>query len=171
MSALDDETVPFLLSGGDRCLIDRVDMDLLSRSWRRDGSGYARADCSSNNKPAYFLLHRVIAERIFGRLPDGITTDHRNGNKLDNRRSNLRPATSSQQQQNGPARGVVPYKGVRFDTSGRTRKPYRASIKVGEKRRHIGRFLTAEEAARAYDTEALTCFGAFARINFPAVQS
>lgn len=42
-----------------------------------------------------------------------------------------------------------------------------AYITFEGKRTHIGAFATAEEAAKAYDAEAIKLFGEFAQLNFP----
>ncbi len=91
--------------------------------------------------------------------------DHRNGNGLDNRRSNLRPATSTQNSANKrKTRGSSRYKGVTWNKNA---KRWQASIQVNRKRRHLGYFLAEEPAARAYDAAARLTFGAFAALNFP----
>ena len=92
--------------------------------------------------------------------------DHKNGNGLDNRRENLRPATPSQ---NGANRGknkdsLKKYKGV-FKVS---RGPsWMAVIRTKGKGIYIGSFPNEELAAEAYDKKASEIFGEFARLNFP----
>lgn len=87
--------------------------------------------------------------------------DHVDGDGLNNRRSNLRQATSQQNSANAQphSRRSSIYKGLRQERNGH----WTARVQ----RRHIGTFATQEQAARAYDVEALRVFGEFARLNFP----
>ena len=49
-------------------------------------------------------LHRVIAQRAYGNIPSDKEVDHINGCSLDNRRSNLRIVTHSENLKNGKKR-------------------------------------------------------------------
>jgi hypothetical protein len=91
-------------------------------------------------------------------------TDHIDGDGLNNRRSNLRPATNAQNMRNAPLRrdSVSGYKGVAWD-----KYRWRAHIRVDGRRLHLGMFADPAEAARAYDAAAREHFGEFARLNFP----
>ena len=114
-------------------------------------------------------VHKIILERKIGRklLPTEVT-DHKHGNTLDNRRSELRVATRQQNAQNRgmPSNNKCGYKGVHFVVN--SGKPgYQAQIGAGGRLHTIGYFDTPEEAARAYDREARKHFGEFARPNFP----
>lgn len=91
-----------------------------------------------------------------------------NGDGLDNRRSNLRPATVAENSQN---RVSVPgssscFKGVCWNQG---RGKWQADIKVNGKSRYLGIFIDEVQAARAYDEAAREAYGAFARLNFPEV--
>lgn len=107
-------------------------------------------------------LHRLI----LGLTDDGLHGDHENGDGLDNRRPNLRPATRSQNAQNGaPHRdGSSRFRGVFW--SNRENR-WQAAIFVNGKTRRLGSFRHEEVAARRYDRAAQECFGQFARLNFP----
>lgn len=92
--------------------------------------------------------------------------DHKNQNKRDNRRSNLRPATYSE---NGANRGLhrnntSGFKGVCWNAG---TKSWKAQIRCLGEHYYLGLFAAAEEAARAYDAKALELFGEFAHLNFP----
>lgn len=97
-------------------------------------------------------------------VPKGMVTDHINGNKLDNRRENLRVCT---QQENSRNRKIAKhnkcgFKGVIWDDG---RKKWRAQLRHGGKTINAGRYETKELAAMAYNQRAATLFGIFAKLN------
>ena len=97
---------------------------------------------------------------------------YREGLSIDRRKSSLgyspdncRWATRAQQCQNVSPhsdRLATPFKGVR-----KHGRRWVARIRNNRKDIGIGRFDTAEEAARAYDAKAAELFGEFASLNFP----
>jgi hypothetical protein len=107
-------------------------------------------------------LHNVLTGWRF--------VDHINGDGLDNRRVNLRPAAQSTNGANvGPrSHNASGYKGVGWHKGGRK---WVAQITAKGRHYHLGLFTDPAEAARAYDAAALHHFGAFARLNFPQEQS
>lgn len=150
--------MPFIvLSTGKRTEVDSVDFLRLGHLKWQETSGYASRSRRCGGQTKTMFLHRVIC-------PIDGEVDHINGNPLDNRRANLRPASRAQQNQNSRGRVRVSlYKGVWEAPGGR----WIAHIKAPGRKRHIGCFDSQEEAARAYDREASKFFGAFARLNFP----
>lgn len=92
--------------------------------------------------------------------------DHVNGNGLDNRRSNLRPATNSQNAMNRrkPRGTLSKFKGVTWN---RSANKWHAQIKLNGKLKYLGVFSIETDAAKAYDGAASDLFGSFARLNFP----
>lgn len=93
-------------------------------------------------------------------------TDHVNGNGLDNRRANLREATTAENGRNVPKlRGVSRFKGVSWHKA-RSRWQVRIHIAPGNER-HLGYFTDEMQAAMAYDAWARICYGEFACLNFP----
>ncbi|MFA5567999.1 MAG: HNH endonuclease [Trueperaceae bacterium] len=107
---------------------------------------------------------RVSMHRLILQPNDGLEVDHINGDSLDNRRVNLRPATRSQNLANRPSSSKSGYRGV-FLRKGR----YDARIAWGGKIICLGRFDAAEDAARAYDEAAWRRSGEFSRLNFPRI--
>ena len=90
--------------------------------------------------------------------------DHANGNGLDNRKNNLRPATSTQNSQNRRIgqHNTSGFKGVRW----RDREnKFISIISVSKKPIVLGYFDNPIEAAKAYDQAAIMHFGEFARTN------
>jgi hypothetical protein len=133
--------------------------ELARHKWHINGAGYAVRFIGGRINKKALLMHRFIID-----APQGMLVDHINGNKLDNRRSNLRICTQAQNQMNvGKHRdNSSGYKGVSL--SKRVGK-WRADIKANGKRRTIGYFDTAERAAFAYNEAAKKYHGEFSKIN------
>lgn len=147
------------LTKGVVALVDAADFDWLSRwNWSVSSEGYARRGTRVAGKQVMFYMHRLMAG-----CPDGLKVDHINGDRLDNRRANLRIATSSDNAVNRvkPA-GPSGYRGVRWHCGGWAMK----LVRHGKHYRGYG-FRSAEEAARAYDAAARIHHGEFAVLNFP----
>lgn len=150
-------------------LVDDDDFPQVSAyTWVRTTSGgggrvsYARRRWWEGGVYRGQLMHNMILGVV------GV--DHADHDGLNNQRSNLRPATLSQNGANGrkQTRGTTSrYKGVRLRGDGRPR-PWLAQIMADGAQSHLGSYLTEEEAARAYDAAAVSRFGEFALINFPA---
>lgn len=96
--------------------------------------------------------------------PRTMLVDHRNGDTLDNRRSNLRWVTFSQSNMNRRVRSdsISGYRGV-VRRKGCVR--WHAYIKVDGRRHYGGYHDTPEQAALAYNELALKFHGEFARLN------
>ena len=114
-----------------------------------------------NSKRTTILMHYEILC-----VPHRTQINHRNGNHLDNRKSNLRISTRKQSAYSARKRKncTSRYKGVCWN---KKRKKCVASIRCDYKPYHLGYFDDEMEAARAYDSKALELFGEFARLNFP----
>lgn len=112
-----------------------------------DKAGYRRIALGGKQH----LAHRLVLLYVYGRWPEG-HIDHINGITFDNRLSNLREVTQSENMQNlrqakrGSASGVL---GV-HKKSRHAVKPWSASITVNRKKIHLGCFDTTEEAHAAY---------------------
>lgn len=150
-------------------LVDDEDYPNLARHrWYLTEKGYAvRMTKADDGVEARTLrMHREVL-----RAPGGVEVDHVSGDKLDNRKSNLRLAGAGDNQKNCKkhkgAHGVAThslYKGVTWDKSTGS---WKAQISSGGERYNLGRFSDELEAARAYDEAARARHGEYARVNFP----
>ena len=117
----------------------------------------------------YVAVHRLAWRIHYGEWPMH-QIDHRDKDKANNKLANLRKADDSQNRANAGSQGnLTGYKGVTFDPRAIAR-PYRALIQWRGRRRFIGSFDTAEEAAAAYDREASRLHQEFADLNGVVVE-
>ena len=147
--------------------VDDEDAEWLRQfTWFLDTDGYAkRARPRSLGTPRNARMHKEIVEKVLGQpTPAGRVVDHRDGNRLNNRRENLRIATHAENSQNKSlgSNNSSRYIGVR--PLGRR---WRAEVKNNRRNESGAVCDTAEEAAHARDRRALELFGRFAKLNFP----
>jgi hypothetical protein len=139
------------LSQGYIAIVDVVDADLATHKWWPSRTSevhiYPQRHIGriAHRRYAKKHLHREIGERMYGGpIPRGWVVDHINGDTLDNRRSNLRVVTHTENVWNqkrvgrDSASGII---GVR-----QHRKRWQAYICEGRKMITLGSFDTAEEA-------------------------
>lgn len=143
-------------------IVDDADRDFLRGYSLRVGligkRWYAFAFKLSGSREKDAFLHRVLLGLAPG---DRRKVDHKNGNGLDNRRSNLRLATNSQNCANRgkQSNNTSGYKGVFWSNRD---KLYEVKIC----RTYVGGFKDPISAAKAYDAAAIARYGEFAKTNF-----
>lgn len=140
-----------------------VDQDTYDKyghlTWFLSDTGYAMASTYNpeTKKVGKIRLHRLVMDN-----PKSKMIDHINGDKLDNRKANLRVCTNADNMRNRPKTKTnhSGYKGVIFHYN-----KWKATIKVNYKQIYLGRFTKKEDAAKAYNEAALEHFGQFAYLN------
>lgn len=149
----------------------RYDLETGDFHWRRTRCGPRRnstvAGCL-NSQTGYinialdlkrYQAHRLVWLYNYGVFPEG-DLDHINRNRADNRLSNLREATRTQNLRNSSIRSnnTSGYKGVTWVSE---KGKWRAQIFNSYKIHHLGYFDDIEKAAQAYDCKARELFGEF----------
>ena len=153
----DDEVRCIPLGDGFYAYVDAADYERLSQwTWRLCGKYAGRME-----KGKLIFMHREIVQ-----APEGRVVDHKNRNKLDNTRDNLRPFTHAENARNrSKPRGTTSqFRGVSHDKKA---DKYQAQIHYHGRGHYIGYFTDEIEAARAHDTKAVQLFGEAAQVNFP----
>lgn len=148
-----------LLSQGRYTIVDDADYERLNQFKWCFNNGYAVRNIKNmNSKYRIVLMHREILN-----APVGIFSDHINGDKLDNRRGNLRLCTQQQNNRNitrPRSHNRLGIKGVRFLEN---RNRFSARIVVDKKEIHLGSFSSMRFAEEAYQEAEKRYFGEFAR--------
>jgi hypothetical protein len=153
-----------LANGKGEAIVDDDDYEYLSQFKWRLNRGYASHSISMGKRDGKRVFINVQMHRLINKTPNGMYTDHLNRDKLDNRKSNLRTCTLSQNQMNHAKRqgAVSKYKGVSFCKQ--TGK-WKSAIRVEGRGITIGRFSLEDDAALAYNDNAKQYFGEFAYLN------
>lgn len=154
------------LTKGYTAVIDAADVPLIDHwNWtacevKRKGKLYAvyavrSVETEKGRRLVY--LHRELAATDTHPL-----VDHRDGDGLNNRRKNLRPAdhAANMRNQRRQDRNVSGTKGVRWD---KARSRWVVTIGSGGKTKHLGRFFTLEAASAAYEQASRDLHGEFGR--------
>lgn len=139
-------------------IIDKEDAWVDKYRWNVNSHGYIQTRMDSST----VSLHRLITN-----APEDLEVDHKNHKVNDNRKSNLRLVTRSQNQRNTKVKSnsMTGIKGVRREKNGK----YQARILVDGKRIGLGTYKTLEEAGRAYAKAAKEYFGDYAYTTRTAV--
>lgn len=149
-----------------KTIVDDELFDYLNQwEWKLIAGGYvgrATRTESEDHRVKVIMLHRTVNQ-----TPDSLLTDHISGDKLDNRRNNLRSATHAQNMANRKINKTNKsgFKGVYYDKHMSRIKRWKAVIHNQGKVLTIGHYHTPQEAARAYDGTAVKFRGEYARIN------
>jgi hypothetical protein len=146
---------------GQNVFVDDEDFEMLSAiNWNSSGENreyFIKSDGKRNKKE---YLHRFLLGAKKGEV-----VDHINGQKFDNRKSNLRICTQTENHMNQRTqqrKKSSMFKGVGFH---QWANKFRAYIKINGKARQLGLFNTQHDAAFAYDMKAFELFGKFAKPN------
>lgn len=159
-------------------IIDKEDVGILKK-WTWSAKARSIKSAKRSKKEKFYVLRgtkingkykTIYLHKILCPSESPLTTDHINGNSMDNRRCNLRVATRSQQ--NANAIPSIQNKTSKF--RGVTHKKYKdgssfwvAKTKFLNESIYLGTFHTELEAAKAYDAYAIVTWGEFATLNFP----
>jgi hypothetical protein len=161
------------LAGGYQISSDGLVMNkrgkILADHWSRD-TGYNYAQMYLDRKVKTVSIHRLLATAFIPN-PDNLQcVDHIDRDRTNNDLSNLRWATTAQNQANrAKADGCTSrYKGVSWST-----RDSHWVARIGNNRhgdhyhkfRQLGRYRSEDDAARAYNAAALERYGEFAQLN------
>lgn len=154
------------LTKGQKTMVDDADYDHLTQwNWHFGANGYAVREQHLGMKDGKRIRRTVLMHRELVDAPKGLDVDHVNENKLDNRRSNIRLATRSQNKANMRAvkrKDNLPM-GVTFNPSPRSKQPYMARVCMNGKSYFVGNFYQLKDAVSAYAAKKKELYGDFAK--------
>ena len=145
---------------GEAALVDDEDLERVSQfQWRRDSNGYVSRSEGNSKHGTYttIYLHRVIMN-----AGPGEEVDHRHGNRLDNRKTELRCCSHRQNICNGKKKSnaaTSKFKGVSWNSQN---MKYEVHIRAEGKHMFLGYFGDEVKAHEAYKNAAIKYHGEFA---------
>lgn len=153
------------LTQGKVAIVDAADYDLVMQwKWharfdRPTGKWYAGRSVRTG-KGKFSPKQTIYMHRLIMDAAKGVEVDHVDGDGLNNCRStNLRLGTH---QQNACNRGAQRNNSSGYKGVYRCGAKWLAKIKTNQQQQHIGVFVTAEDAAKAYQEAARKMHGKFA---------
>lgn len=144
-------------------------------AWRKSHRGVRPGKCGRISKRSgyrdicidytLYRSHRLAFLYMTGKWPTK-DIDHKNRIRSDNRWSNLREATSTQNSANVSVKttNTTGFIGVVWD---KARNKWRAQIRIDGRKTNLGRFDQIEDAIKRHDIAAIEAFGEFAQTNNP----
>jgi len=148
------------LRNGGVTLVSEADYDrvVTACGWYLEKNGYARSSCLLGKPKQRVQLHRYI----LGVTDPKILVDHINGQKLDNRRENIRLCSNAENQHNRHKLNSTNTSGVSGVCWHTRDKIWTASVYAEGKHIHLGNFCHIDAAIAARKSAELKYFGAFA---------
>ncbi len=140
-------------------IVDDEDFEYLSQfKWHYMGYAVRHSTSKFGLKRKSIFIHREVIN-----APDDMEVDHINGDKLDNRKTNLRICTHAENQRNRKIDkdNKSGYRGV-----SKHQNKWLVHLILNGKIVFNKTFDTPEEAALAYDEAAKKYHGRFAKLNF-----
>jgi len=148
------------LSQGKFALVDDDAFDEINQYNWCFAQGYAVRNVKVLGKYKMQYMHRLVTS-----CPADMNVDHKNHDKLDNQKNNLRICSTSENLRNQQIRTVSKtsvYKGVTFHKQA---GKWQARIQLENKNNYLGLFANEIDAAIAYNVAAIEMFGEFALLN------
>lgn len=143
-----------------KAIVDDVDLEKVAGfKWRMHPGGKAQTTIGwrKGEKKSCLLMHQLV----IGKAPKGFEIDHINGNKLDNRRSNLRICSHEENMRNRKMNknNKSGFKGVGFS---KRENKWQVYIGVKKAKKFLGYFEELKDAAEAYKKASEYFHGDFA---------
>ncbi len=148
------------LTRGKVTSVDDEDYEYLSQwKWQAHRAGYACRSKIINGKKETFQMHREIMG-----CSGKVQIDHKDRNRFNNQKENLRVCTSLENSRNRTSQkhSTSKYLGVCWNKKA---NKWIAYITSNVKSKHLGYFKVEKEAAIAYNNAAVEYFGEFANLN------
>lgn len=159
MAVKEGGLVKIPLTRGMWAIVDEADYQLVKdHKWNVQKSPctfYARCRSKKDGVWQTIMMHRLILKPWFKN-----EVDHKDGNGLNNTRSNIRECTGSQNQMNRIHKNATGFRGVTPRHCS-----FVAYIRILGKKTWLGTFKTALDAAKAYNAAAIKHHGEFAGLN------
>ncbi len=153
------------LTKGNWTFVDDEDYEYLRQwRWHVTAHGYAARSISEKNPHEGKTKGELLMHRLLLNAQHKQEVDHRDLDKLNNQRYNIRLCTSKENKMNRPKlkNNTSGFKGVYLRKRTGT---FIAAISINSKLVHLGTFRTAEAAAKAYQDEAKKHHGDFIRFS------
>lgn len=146
------------------CLIDDEDAHLITkvnRCFSVSSHGYAQVVDYLGFVDGKYKYKKQYLHRLIMKAPSHLQVDHINGDRLDNRKENLRLCMNKSNARN-KRQFKGKFKGVYF---AKQQNKWTAQITFNRKCTYLGQYETPEEAALAYNKAARKLHGKYAFIN------